>query len=426
MEPPFKKQKNHPNSPSFDDLQKKSEMLAQNRVNPATLATYGTWLSKFEDFLVGYRIKAKSEPITKEHMTDQLMANFLTWMFQQGVAKSSIRGCRGALNHVLLNLNLKPLQNDDAHSYPLTAKVCEGMKRTDEWKNHVPKKAGTFAPEQIRKLFDIYADDSDESLTHRVLLALMTDCCLRTDSIYNLFPHHVTALPATSDAPEMFKIHLQFSKTDQFGAGHQNYIACSCKGTRHFTCGYHNVQMYIQRTQSFNGDGKLRFLKQLSSSKRQFCAGCMGKDKIASFPKIWNERLGNPLPNASGHSGRRTGLTTKANANMTLEELKKVSHHKSADMVAQYVDSAPHVVAKPSLVFANAINKFSAPTVSQPTLPPISVSLPPPPQLGAPLLNPDVPANKMKVAEFCMKAIESTNDTENLKIFGEILKNALN
>ena len=52
--------------------------------------------------------------------------------------------------------------------------------------------------------------------------------------------------------------------------------------------------------------------------------------------------------------------------------------------------------------------------------------IPPPPQLGAPLLNPDVPANKMKVAEFCMKAIESTNDTENLKIFGEILKNALN
>jgi len=83
----------------------------------------------------------------------------------------------------------------------------------------------------------------------------------------------------------------------------------------------------------------------------------MGIQLIKEQPQRWNGKLDEPLTGrVSSHSGRRTGMTTKAKAGMSIDQMQRSSHHKSVQNALNYVDADKDMLAEPSAISYTTIN----------------------------------------------------------------------
>ena len=259
-----------------------------------------------------YRVRLKmfAEWLQDRNITDEILAEYLTYLFQQGHSPSHVRNSCAAVRWFLKNRTKKTV-----FIFPVTTATLAAIMRKGRDRGIGQRNALTW--EQVERICAVQESEGTlQGIRNSSIFRVMSDCLMRASELVEL---------QVSDLEEEGVV-IRYSKTDQEGRGTHQHL---CEFTRHILHqwleGAGITKGYIFRPLTGRGD---RLLYTNKNTK-------LGYDALRAIIKRCAERVGITEKIAT-HSLRIGTAVSLVERGATLPELQIEGRWRSPSMPAYY------------------------------------------------------------------------------------------
>ena len=258
-------------------------------------------LKQFQNWLQGRQI------------TDGLLAEYITHLFDQGKAPGTISIVVAAVKWLLKHRN-----NGNPVETPITAATLSGIRREGRDRGRGQRRGLTWR--EVEKICAIQeADGTLRGLRNSAIIRVMSDGLLRISEVTEL---HIADLEDNT-------LQLRFSKTDQEGEGEHLYL---CEDTRQI------VQKWLERSKLTEGHLFRRMTARgdnLYINKNTREPYKLTDDGVRKIIKSCAARVG-LTDKVSGHSLRIGTTVSLAQSGASLVDIQTAGRWKDPGMPAHY------------------------------------------------------------------------------------------
>lgn len=256
------------------------------------------------------RLKAFAKWLNGREITDQLLAEYLTFLFHEGYSPSSIKNSCAAVKWFL-----KQRTKKSKIEFPITTITLAGINRQGRDRGIGQRNALTW--EQVERICAVQESDGTlQGLRNSAIFRVMSDCLMRASELIEI---------KVSDL-EGDGVVIRFSKTDQAGKGTHQHLCSDTRRILHqWLEGAGITKGYIFRPLTGRGD---RLLYTNKNTK-------LGYDALRAIIKRCAERVG-ISEKISTHSLRIGTAVSLVQRGATLPELQVEGRWESPNMPAHY------------------------------------------------------------------------------------------
>ena len=258
-------------------------------------------------------LRAFSYWLGAREITDELLAEYATHLFEQGKAPGTI-----GIVVVAVKWLLKHRNGGRSVEMPITSATMAGIRREGRERGRGQRNGLTWR--EVEKICSVQEDlGTLRGLRNSAILRVMSDGLLRISEVTEL---------RISDLQDNM-IQVRFSKTDQEGQGEHLYL---CKDTRQIVGKWLErselSEGYLFRRMTARGDNLYRDKETGEPSK-------LTHDGVRRIIKSCAARVG-LTDKVSGHSARIGSAVSLAQAGASLVDIQTAGRWKDPSMPAHY------------------------------------------------------------------------------------------
>lgn len=258
-------------------------------------------------------LRAFSDWLRGREMTDGLLAEYATHLFDIGKAPGTINIAVSAVKWLLKHRNGgKPVE------LPITSATLSGIRREGRDRGRGQRNGLTW--KEVERICAVQeADGTLRGLRNSAILRVMSDGLLRISEVTEL---------RISDLEDS-TLRIRFSKTDQEGSGEHLYL---CEDTRKIVAEWLKrsglTEGYLFRRMTARGDNLYR-------DKKTGEPRALTHDGVRRIIKSCAARVG-LTDKVSGHSARIGSAVSLAQAGASLVDIQVAGRWKDPGMPAHY------------------------------------------------------------------------------------------